>query len=114
MKLSGRSTSLGGFGLQRQRQLCVGSGRMVRELRELGFVVRGTDLYASSDPLVPDRKSGADVVDLKSLAGYRFIITNLPTANKPPSSPISCRSRPAMESAWRLCHDNGSAPRFAG
>ena len=29
MKLSGRSTSLGGFGLQRQRQLCVGSGRTV-------------------------------------------------------------------------------------
>ena len=30
------------------------------------------------DSLVPDIKTGADVFDLKSLAGYRFIVTNLP------------------------------------
>jgi hypothetical protein len=57
---------------------CAGRGHMVRELRELGFVVRGADLYAHADALVPDIKSGADVFDLKSLAGYRFIVTNLP------------------------------------
>ena len=51
---------------------------MVRELRALGFVVRGADLYAYRDLLVPDIKTGADVFDLKSLAGYRFIVTNLP------------------------------------
>jgi hypothetical protein len=51
---------------------------MVRELRAQGFVVRGADLYAYDDTLVPDIKSCADVFDLKSLAGYRFIVTNLP------------------------------------
>jgi hypothetical protein len=51
---------------------------MVHELRTLGFVVRGADLYAYADALVPDIKSSADVLDLKSLAGYRFIVTNLP------------------------------------
>ena len=57
---------------------CAGRGHMVRELRAQGFVVRGADLYAYADTLVPDIKSGADVFDLKSLAGYRFIVTNLP------------------------------------
>ena len=57
---------------------CAGRGHMVRELRALGFVVRGTDLFAYADSLVPDIKSGADVFNLKSLAGYRFIATNLP------------------------------------
>jgi hypothetical protein len=57
---------------------CAGRGHMVRELRARGFVVRGADLYAYADTLVPDIKSGEDVFDLKSLAGYRFIVTNLP------------------------------------
>ena len=57
---------------------CAGRGYMVRELRALGFVVRGADLYAYANSLVPDIKTGADVLDLKSLAGYRFIVTNLP------------------------------------
>ena len=57
---------------------CAGRGHMVRKLRELGFVVRAADLYAYADTLVPDIQSGADVFDLKSLAGYRFIVTNLP------------------------------------
>jgi hypothetical protein len=57
---------------------CAGRGHMVRELRAQGFVVRGADLYAYADTLVPDIKTGADVFDLKSLAGYRFIVTNLP------------------------------------
>src|ERR1700722_18342410 len=57
---------------------CAGRGHMVRELRELGFVVRGADLYAYADSLVPDMKTGVDVFDLKSLADYRFVVTNLP------------------------------------
>jgi hypothetical protein len=57
---------------------CAGRGHMVRELRKLGYVVHAADLYAYADTLVPDTKTGADVLDLKSLAGYRFIVTNLP------------------------------------
>jgi hypothetical protein len=57
---------------------CAGRGHMVRELRAQGFVVRGADLYAYADTLAPDINSSADVFDLKSLAGYRFIVTNLP------------------------------------
>jgi hypothetical protein len=57
---------------------CAGRGHMVRELRALGFVVRGADLFAYADSLVPDMKTGVDVFDLESLAGYRFIVTNLP------------------------------------
>jgi hypothetical protein len=57
---------------------CAGRGHTVRELRALGFVVRGADLYPYADSLVPDIKTGADVFDPKSLAGYRFIVTNLP------------------------------------
>ena len=57
---------------------CAGRGHMVRELRELGYVVHAADLYAYADSLVPDIESGADAFDLKSLAGYRFIVTNLP------------------------------------
>jgi hypothetical protein len=51
---------------------------MVRELRALGFVVHAPDLYAYTDSLVPNLQTGTDVLDLKSLAGYRFIVTNLP------------------------------------
>jgi hypothetical protein len=57
---------------------CAGRGHMVRELRAQGFVVRAADLYAYADTLVPDIKTGIDIFDLKSLAGYRFIVTNLP------------------------------------
>ena len=57
---------------------CAGRGHMVRELRALGFVVRGADLFAYADSLVPDIKPGADVFNLKSLVGFRFIVTNLP------------------------------------
>src|SRR5580698_9445328 len=54
---------------------CAGRGHMVRELRTLGFVVRGADLYVYDDLLVPDIKTGADVFDFRSLVGYRFIVT---------------------------------------
>ena len=57
---------------------CAGRGHMVHELRALGFVVRGADLFAYADSLVLDMKTGVDVFDVKSLAGYRFIVTNLP------------------------------------
>jgi hypothetical protein len=57
---------------------CAGRGHIVRELRAQGFVVRGADLFAYADSLVPDMKTGVDVFDLRSLAGYRFIVTNLP------------------------------------
>ena len=62
---------------------CAGRGHMVRELRAQGFVVRGADLFAYADSLVPDMKTGVDVLDLKSLADYRFIVTNLPYREQP-------------------------------
>jgi hypothetical protein len=51
---------------------------MVRELRELGYVVHAADLYAYANPLVRAIVTGANIFDLKSLADYRFIVTNLP------------------------------------
>ena len=57
---------------------CAGRGHMVRELRALGFDVRAADLHAYPDSLVPDIKTGADIFELKSLADYRFVVTNLP------------------------------------
>ena len=57
---------------------CAGRGHMVRELRAFGFIVHAADLYAYPDPLVPDIVTGVDIFDLKSLAGYRFVVTNLP------------------------------------
>jgi hypothetical protein len=60
---------------------------MVGELRALDFVVRGADLHAYADSLVPDKKTGVDVFELKSLAVYRFIVTNLRTGRDPRASP---------------------------
>ena len=57
---------------------CAGRGHMVHELRALGFDVRAADLHAYPDSLVPDIKTGADIFELKSLADYRFVVTNLP------------------------------------
>ena len=51
---------------------------MVHELRALGFDVRAADLHAYPDSLVPDIKTGADIFELRSLADYRFVVTNLP------------------------------------
>jgi hypothetical protein len=51
---------------------------MVHALRALGFAVHATDLYVYANPLVPDILNGADVFDLKSLAAYRFVVTDLP------------------------------------
>ena len=56
---------------------CAGAGHMVVELRGLGFEVEAADLYVHEDPLVPDIVTGADVFDLDSLGGYRFVVTNL-------------------------------------
>src|ERR1700722_17460572 len=61
-----------------------GRGHMVRHLRYLGFVVLGVDLFAYADSLVPDMKTGVDIFDLESLAGYRFIVTNLPYREQAP------------------------------
>jgi hypothetical protein len=57
---------------------CAGRGHMVHALRALEYTVHAADLYAHDDPLVPDIRTGADVFDLKSLATYRSVVTNLP------------------------------------
>ena len=84
---------------------CAGRGHMVRELRAQGFVVRGADLYAYADTLVPDIKSVADIFDFKSLAGYRFIVTNLPYREQAAILahllPIAARDGVAWRS-WRV------------
>jgi hypothetical protein len=59
-------------------ETCAGRGHMVVELRMLGFEVDAADLYVHEDPLIPDIVTGVDVLELKSLAGYRFVVTNLP------------------------------------
>ena len=76
---------------------------MVRELRALGFVVHAPDLYAYADSLVPDMKTGVDVFDLKSLAGYRFIVTNLPYREQA-ARIVSIASRSAPSSARFTAH----------
>jgi hypothetical protein len=105
---------------------CAGRGHMVRELRALGFVVRAADLYAYPDSLVPDIKTGADVLDLESLADYRFVVTNLPYREQAAILahllPIAARNAAHVavlaRSEWSsaksrrsLVHEN---PRFAG
>jgi hypothetical protein len=105
---------------------CAGRGHMVRELRALGFVVRAADLHAYPDSLVSDINTGANVFDLKSLAGYRFVVTNLPyreqaailahllpiAAHNGARVAILARSEWSSAKARRaLVHEN---PRFAG
>jgi hypothetical protein len=93
---------------------CAGRGHMVCELRALGFVVRAADLYAHPNSLVPGIRTGVDVFDLKSLAGYRSVVTNFPTANRPPSLPISCRLLHATGRMWLSSRArNGVRPRLA-
>ena len=79
-----------------------------------------------ADSLVPDIKSGADVFDLKSLADYRFVVTNLPyreqaailahllpiAARDGVNVAVLARSEWSSAKARRaLVHEN---PRFAG
>jgi hypothetical protein len=105
---------------------CAGRGHMVHALRSLGFVVRAADLYAYPDSLVPDINTGADVFDLKSLAGYRFVVTNLPFFEQvailayllPIAARDGCDVAVLARSEWSsakarraLVHEN---PRFAG
>ena len=105
---------------------CAGRGHMVHELRALGFDVRAADLHAYPDSLVPDIKTGADVFDLKSLADYRFVVTNLPyreqaailahllpiAARDGVNVAVLARSEWSSAKARRaLVHEN---PRFAG
>jgi hypothetical protein len=58
--------------------------------------------------------NGADVFDLKSLAAYGFVVTNLPYREQAAILSHSCRLRPAAESmslSWRA--PSGARPRPA-
>ena len=105
---------------------CAGRGHITVELRALGFEVRAADLYAYPNPLVDDIASGVDVFDLRSLAGFRFVIGNLPYARQddilrhllPIAARDGCSVATLARSEWRsarerraLVHDN---PHFAG
>ena len=87
---------------------------MVGELRALDFVVRGADLHAYADSPVPDIKTGVDVFELKSLAVYRFVVTNLPYREQAAIlvhlPPIAARKEPLWRS-WRS--PNGARRRPA-
>jgi hypothetical protein len=105
---------------------CAGRGHMVRELRGLGFDVSAADLHAYENPLVAHIETGADVFDLKSLRGYRWLVTNLPYADQdrilahvlPIAARDGCNVATLARSEWisakersALVHEN---PRFAG
>jgi hypothetical protein len=104
---------------------CAGRGHMVRELRRLGFDVFAADLHAYENPFVPDIETRSDVFDLKSLRGYRWLVTNLPYADQDRilahALPIAARdgcsvatlARP--EWAWAIERSSlvYSNPRFA-
>jgi hypothetical protein len=105
---------------------CAGRGHMVRELRALGLIVCAADLYAYNNPLVPDINTDADVFDIKSLAGYRFVVTNLPYHEQaailahllPIAARDGCYVAVLARSEWSsamarraLVHEN---PQFAG
>lgn len=57
---------------------CAGRGHMVYALRQAGLVVVARDLFAYPDPLVPDIESGCDLLEISTLAGFDWVITNLP------------------------------------
>ena len=105
---------------------CAGRGHMVRKLRALGFDVSAADLHAYENPLVPDIEASAGVFDLKSLRGYRWLVTNLPYADQdgiltqvlPIAARDGCTVATLARSEWTsakersaLVHEN---PRFAG
>jgi hypothetical protein len=105
---------------------CAGRGHLVHALRGLGLEVVASDLFAYADSLVPDIVPGADAFDLKSLAGYAFLITNLPYYSQdailahllPIAARDGCCVAVLARSEWRsarnrgvLVHDN---PRFVG
>lgn len=57
---------------------CAGRGHMVYALREAGHDVVARDLFAYPDPLVPDIESGCDLLEISTLAGFDWVVTNLP------------------------------------
>ena len=57
---------------------CAGRGHMVYALRQAGLVVIARDLFAYPDPLVADIESGCDLLDISTLTGFDWVITNLP------------------------------------
>jgi DNA polymerase-1 len=105
---------------------CAGRGHLVVELRKLGFEVAAADLHPHADPLIPDIATGVDIFNLKSLAGYRFAITNLPYKEQdailahllPIAARDGCAVAVLARSEWSsavarraLIHGN---PHFAG
>jgi hypothetical protein len=105
---------------------CAGRGHMVYALRALGFTVHAADLYPYEASHVPDIAIGADVFSFASLAGYRFVVTNLPYREQdailahllPIAARDNCHVAVLARSEWssaktrsRLVHEN---ERFAG
>jgi hypothetical protein len=54
-----------------------GRGHISRELKRAGCVVESFDIRAYENPLVPDIGLG-DIRKLESLAGFSWVVTNLP------------------------------------
>jgi hypothetical protein len=98
---------------------------MVRVLRGLGFDVSAADLQAYENPLVPDIETGADVFNLDSLRGYRWLVTNLPYLDQdrilahvlPIAARDGCSVATLARSEWTSARERRSLvhanPRFA-
>jgi hypothetical protein len=54
-----------------------GRGHISLELKRAGLIVDSFDLRAYENPLVPDIRQG-DIRKLESLAGFSWVVTNLP------------------------------------
>jgi hypothetical protein len=105
---------------------CAGRGHMVRKLRALGFDVSAADLHAYENPLVPDIEASAGVFDLKSLRGYRWLVTNVPYADQdrilahvlPIAARDGCTVATLARSEWTSARERSALvhanPRFAG
>jgi hypothetical protein len=68
-----RSVSIRG----RVLEPAAGRGHISLELKRAGLLVESSDIRAYADPLVPDIAIG-DIRKLESLAGFSWVVTNLP------------------------------------
>jgi hypothetical protein len=102
-----------------------GLGHIVVELRRHRFRVTASDLYAHPNPLIDDIAT-ADIFDLDSLAGYRWVVSNLPYQRQndilrhllPIAARDDCSVAVLARSEWRSARDRRALihanRRFAG
>ena len=83
-----------------------------RELKRAGCEVESFDIRAYEDPLVPDIGLG-DIRKLETLAGFAWVVTNLPYGDLEELAEILVGSGHATAAAWRCsCAPNGRSQRL--